>query len=197
MTLYDEIHLFARDFINDQRFRTSGRKQKIREAYKNLTGELLEISCSTCYTEALYVILNRTKMATKKGFELKKGVLLQAFGDASKTCTNDTLTDELAVWYLSRWPEKAIFFSKIPFMPEREDIKPTSPEVKKPGRKPKDLIEQPEALVDSTLKEIGATQEPEKIDKPVEEKIEEKAEEKVEKKPKKQVRKKRKTTKKA
>jgi len=56
-------------------------------------------------------------MATIKGYELKKGVLLQAFGDASKTCTNDTLTDELAEWYLKNFPEKAIYFSRIPVRP--------------------------------------------------------------------------------
>jgi hypothetical protein len=47
-------------------------------------------------------------------YELKKGVLLQAFGDASKTCTNDNLTDELAEWHLKQCPEKSIYFSRIP-----------------------------------------------------------------------------------
>lgn len=52
-------------------------------------------------------------MATPN-YQLKKGVLLQAFGDASKTCTNDTLTDELAKWYLENYPEKIIYFDRIP-----------------------------------------------------------------------------------
>lgn len=71
-------------------------------------------------------------MATRN-YELKKGVLLQAFGDASKTCTNDTLTDELAQWYLKNYPEKAIYFSKIltaQVVPEVRIIPPSVPNVK-------------------------------------------------------------------
>ncbi|MCJ7447899.1 MAG: hypothetical protein MUO72_09410 [Bacteroidales bacterium] len=56
-------------------------------------------------------------MATPKGYELKRGVLLQAFGDASKTCTNDTLTDELGDWYMANQPEKVIYFSRLPATP--------------------------------------------------------------------------------
>jgi len=111
--IYDEVHSFARDFINVRSFRTQARKAKIREAYELLTGEKIKISCSTCYIEALFKIINNTKMASSK-YELKKGVLLQAFGDASKTCTNDTLTDELAEWYLKNYPEKIIYFSRVP-----------------------------------------------------------------------------------
>ncbi|MCJ7811998.1 hypothetical protein MUP95_01590 [bacterium] len=46
-------------------------------------------------------------------YQLKKGVLLQSFGDASKVCTNDNLTDELAEWHLKQSPEKIIYFSKL------------------------------------------------------------------------------------
>ena len=51
-----------------------------------------------------------------QNYKLKKGVLLQAFGDASKTVTNDSphFTDELAEWYLKNYPEKAIHFAVIP-----------------------------------------------------------------------------------
>jgi len=62
-------------------------------------------------------------MATSK-YELKKGVLLTAFGDASKTCTNDTITDELGDWYMKHYPEKAIYFSRLPGAP------PVPPSVK-------------------------------------------------------------------
>jgi hypothetical protein len=113
MNIFDEVHLFAKDFINFESFRTSSRKKKIREAYKELTGEDLKVSCSTCFIEALLKITNSTTMTTK-GYELKNGVLLQAFGDASKTVTNDTLTDEIAEWYLENQPEKVIYFSKLP-----------------------------------------------------------------------------------
>lgn len=59
------------------------------------------------------LIINSQPMASRN-YELKRGVLLQAFGDASKTCTNDTITDELAEWYLKNQPEKIIYFSKLP-----------------------------------------------------------------------------------
>ena len=51
-----------------------------------------------------------------QNYKLKQGVLLQAFGDASKTVTNDSphFTDELAKWYLDTYPEKAIYFAIIP-----------------------------------------------------------------------------------
>lgn len=124
--LVDEIQSFARDFINIKSFRTSKRKAKIREAYKTLTGDDIKLSCNTCYIEALLTIINSKPMATRN-YELKKGVLLQAFGDASKTCTNDTLTDELAQWYLKHYPEKAIFFSKIP---AQTVIRVVEPEIK-------------------------------------------------------------------
>jgi hypothetical protein len=111
--IIDDVQSFARDFINIKSFRTSTRKTKIREAYRLLTGKEIKVSCSTCYIEALLFIVNSKPMAAKN-YELKRGVLLQAFGDASKTCTNDTLTDELAEWYLKNQPEKIIYFSRLP-----------------------------------------------------------------------------------
>jgi hypothetical protein len=111
--IIDDVQAFARDFINFKSFRTSDRRVKIREAYKVLTGKNIRVSCSTCYIEALLLIVNSQPMATRN-YELKRGVLLQAFGDASKTCTNDTLTDELAEWYIKNQPEKIRYFSKLP-----------------------------------------------------------------------------------
>lgn len=111
--LIDEVQSFARDFINIKSFRNSIRKAKIREAYRTLTGKEIKVSCSTCYIEALLFIVNSKPMATRN-YELKRGVLLEAFGDASKTCTNDTLTDELGEWYLKNQPETIIYFSKHP-----------------------------------------------------------------------------------
>jgi len=111
--IIDDVQSFARDFINVKSFRTSTRKAKIREAYRLLTGKEIKVSCSTCYVEALLLIVNSQPMATRN-YELKRGVLLEAFGDASKTCTNDTITDELAEWYLKNQPETIIYFSKLP-----------------------------------------------------------------------------------
>jgi hypothetical protein len=114
--LIDEVQSFARDFINFKQFRTSARKEKIREAYKNLTGESIKISCNTCYIEALLTIINSQTMATRN-YELKKGVLLEAFGDASKTCTNDTITDEIGDWYMANYPDKIIYFDRVRVAP--------------------------------------------------------------------------------
>ncbi|HUX57078.1 MAG TPA: hypothetical protein VMV77_08895 [Bacteroidales bacterium] len=47
-------------------------------------------------------------------YVLKAGVLLQAFSDASKTCTNANLTDELAQFHLKRDPSCARFFAVMP-----------------------------------------------------------------------------------
>jgi len=52
-------------------------------------------------------------MTTSK-YALKAGVLLQAFSNAQKTCTNDTLTDELAEWHLKNNPQCRKYFSVIP-----------------------------------------------------------------------------------
>jgi len=122
MNLVDEVILFARDFINVKSFRTSTRKSKVREAYEKVTGKKIVVTCSTCYVEAITEIVKLAKMTTRKGYELKKGVLLQAFGDASKTCTNDTLTDELAEWYLRHYPEKEVLFSRIPGAPQKPHV---------------------------------------------------------------------------
>ena len=51
-----------------------------------------------------------------QNYKLKQGVLLQAFGDASKTVTNDSphFTDELAQWYLDNVPGVERLFAIIP-----------------------------------------------------------------------------------
>jgi len=131
MRLYDEVHRFARDYINHKSLRSTWKKRKIKEAYERLTGKKINISCSTCFIEALLTIVNNTKMAARN-YELKKGVVLQAFGEPSKTCTNDTLTDELAEWFLKNYPEKRIFFSRMPAkikMAPPKDIEIIKPKV--------------------------------------------------------------------
>jgi hypothetical protein len=146
MTITDEVLLFARDFINYKSFRTKGRKKKIREVYKEITGENIKISCSTCYLEALFTIIKNSKMATQK-YELKKGVVLQAFGDASKTCTNDTITDELGDWYMKNQPEKRVYFSRYPLTLEpiiNPEIKIIPPVTEK----------QPEEIIAETVNQI-------------------------------------------
>jgi hypothetical protein len=133
MTEIDEVISFSREYINNRYARTPERKEKIRIASKNLFGTSLPFSCGTCYLEAIFKIIKSSKMASR--YELKKGVLLQAFGHPEKACTNNTITDELAEWYLTNYPEKAVFFAKIPprepvkvvYVPPKAEPKPVAP----------------------------------------------------------------------
>jgi hypothetical protein len=112
----EEILLFAHDYINSKKERSWARKQKIRTVYIELTGKDINKGCSTCYIEALLEIVKTFKnitMATPN-YELKRGVLLESFGHPEKTCTNETITDELAEWHLRQCPEKAIYFARTP-----------------------------------------------------------------------------------
>ncbi len=93
--------------------RTGERKRLIREAYHELFGLKLAGSCSTCYIEAVLRILKYNPMPSSK-YELKKGVVLQAFGHPEKTCTNLTITDELGDWYMEHFPEKVVYFVRYP-----------------------------------------------------------------------------------
>ena len=76
-------------------------------------GGHLNAGCSTCYIEALFKILNKKQMASNN-YILKKGVVLQVFGDASRSYTWKTITDEIAEQILKEFPGKSIFFDKIP-----------------------------------------------------------------------------------
>ena len=113
MSVVDEVRAFARDYVNNPLSRTSDRKAKIREAHKLLTGRAMSASCSTCYIEAVLKIKHLTEMASSK-YELRKGVVLQVFGDPSKTCTNDTITDALGDYYMANHPEKLRYFTRYP-----------------------------------------------------------------------------------
>lgn len=120
MTLVEEVLLFSRDYVNSRKERTFARKKKIQSVYKELTGEDINGSCSTCYIEALFKIIDyfdksqKTEKMAQSRYLLKQGVLLQAFGDTSKTCTNANLTDELAEWHLANNPGVRKYFAVIP-----------------------------------------------------------------------------------
>lgn len=113
MTLIEEVASFAREYINNPQTRTQERKAKISKAIRGLTGKIVGKSCGTCYIEALLIIVKHTKMASSK-YELKRGVVLQAFGHPEKTCTNNTITDELGDWYMKHYPEKRVYFARVP-----------------------------------------------------------------------------------
>jgi hypothetical protein len=164
LKLIDEVVAFSRDYVNNRSHRTGERKAKIKEALTQLTGEKLKFGCSTCYIEALFKILNLTKMATPKGYELKKGVLLQAFGHPEKVCTNLTLTDELAEWYLKYYPEKAIYFAKIPAMPDPAKVIIVPPVVIDPIVAPEEIkIPDPAPEEKLASEEKPQVKEPKKI----------------------------------
>lgn len=127
MTVIEEVLSFTRDYINSESQRTPDKIRKIREAYKQLTGEEVKTSCQLCYIEILFKI--RSIMEKKPcRYQLKPGALLQAFGDESKTCTNNNLTDELAEWHLKNNPGVRNLFSKVPELPwENPDAKIINP----------------------------------------------------------------------
>lgn len=135
--LIDEVIAFARDYINNRTYRTAERKAKIKEVLIQLTGEKINFGCSTCYIEALFKILNLTQMATPKGYELRKGYLAQ-FQDAYngiKSFTNLQMTDDIAEEYLRRYPERAIYFARIPApIPKPIPLIPVIPEIIEPEK---------------------------------------------------------------
>ena len=113
MTNIEEVISFSREFINFVKTRTPQRKAKIKMAYLEVMKENMRGGCSTCYIEAIFKIIKFTKMASSK-YQLKQGVLLQAFGDASKVMTNANITDDLAEYHLSHNPACAKYFAVLP-----------------------------------------------------------------------------------
>jgi hypothetical protein len=115
MDVVQEVLTFARDYVNGNQ--TTERKNKIAAAYKSLFGESMKVGCGTCYVESIFKI--KKKMAQEQTiYRLKPGVVLQSFGDASKTCTNINLTDELAEYHLRTNPGCIRYFSS----PSPEEI---------------------------------------------------------------------------
>ena len=80
-------------------------------------------------------------------YQLKAGVLLQAFGDASKVMTNANITDELAKWHLEHNPACARFFA---VMPGHADI---PSEIRRPSQNGPTIIVPPVADVAAKIKE--------------------------------------------
>ena len=114
MTQLENVLLFAREYINKPKSRTSQQRILIRDVYKDLTGDTVSESCGTCYIAALLTIIKLKKKMATSDYVLKPGAILQAFGDASKIATNKNLTNELAEWYLKNVPGSRAKFSKIP-----------------------------------------------------------------------------------
>jgi hypothetical protein len=131
MAQADEVRAFARDFVNGNQ--TAERRSKIRAVYYQLTGSRMTGNCSTCYIDAVFKILKIMDKEPCK-YKLLKGAVLTAFGDASKTCTNLTLTDELAEWHLRNVRGAGRKFAFIPpGAPNYGDPEPGTEQEEKPA----------------------------------------------------------------
>jgi hypothetical protein len=109
MSRVEEVRSFARDYINGQK--TPQRRQAIREAYREITGEELRHSCDTCYIEAIFKILKQMDKPSC-AYRLRKGVIIQPFGGG--IITNDNLTNEIAEQALSDHTANASMFAVMP-----------------------------------------------------------------------------------
>jgi hypothetical protein len=160
MDLVQEVREFARDYINGNQ--TIERKHKIAAAHRILFGESMNVGCGTCYVESLFKII-RAMDQKPRSYQLKPGVVLQSFSDASKTITNKSQDkdlekigmsfDHLCEWHLRNNPGCIRYFSA----PSPDEIqrrlfnKPvTEDQVRDDGLrilKPvKDIIPEPEVL---------------------------------------------------
>ena len=115
LSLTDEVISFCREYVNDKSQRTPERNEKIKTVYRELTGENVRSSCSTCLVEAILLIYKKTKMEPCK-YLLMKGARLSAFGDYSKNATNKNLTNELAEWHLRVNPSCIKRFERVPVL---------------------------------------------------------------------------------
>lgn len=111
MNRLEEVKAFARDYIDGNQ--TRERRMVIRAAYFQITGQNLRITCSTCFIEAIFKILKFMEKKPCK-YQLKKGAVLQAFGNADMFATADNLTDERAEWHLRNTRGAASLFAVMP-----------------------------------------------------------------------------------
>jgi hypothetical protein len=135
MSNLDQVKSFARDYINGQQ--TAERRRIIAAAYYQLTGERVRRTCGTCYIEAIFTILKKMELKPCK-YRLKKGALLQAFGNSDKICTNENLTNELAEWHLRNTRGAASLFAILPADAPvyGEEVKAIAEPAKEPESKP-------------------------------------------------------------
>jgi len=78
-------------------------------------------TCSNCVSDAFFELYNIWKRDPLHfealyncEYRLRAGVLLQEFGDKTKTATNKSLTNELAEYHLRTNPQCARLFERMP-----------------------------------------------------------------------------------
>lgn len=90
----------------------------LKELSLQVLNRKLNNSCSTCYYEAYYEIINfeKEKLMNKLNckYKLKVGVLLRTFGKPDMDCNYKTITDEKAEFHLNNDPFKMVYFESMP-----------------------------------------------------------------------------------
>lgn len=95
-------------------------KNQIENLYFAVLGKtFVATSCQQCYHDALVEVIhylkNNNKMAEKKNFVLRAGVIINCpTFQGGKVFSNDNLTDEVAEKYLKAFPEQAVLFDELP-----------------------------------------------------------------------------------
>ena len=89
--------------------------------YNSVMHSPMPKTCSNCVSDAFFELYNIWKRDPQHfddlyncEYRLRGGVLLQAFGDKTKTATNKALTNELAEYHLRANPVNAKLFERMP-----------------------------------------------------------------------------------
>jgi len=135
MTLLEEVKAFARDYVNGNQ--TRERTEKVKAAYRQITGTNLHTNCGTCLTEAIFKILRHMERPPCR-YRLKKGAILQPFGGG--IITNDNLTDAIAEECLRTIRGAASLFAEMPAPPPPEPELKIIPPASGTGQPPADAV---------------------------------------------------------
>ena len=86
--------------------------------YEAAYQQKLNHSCSNCWEDA-YILLMRLsvdkfQMMSSRRYYMKGGAVLIDPKDSSKMFNRHTMTDELAAYYLSRYPDMISLFERYP-----------------------------------------------------------------------------------
>ncbi len=122
-----EVSRFAPLFVDDiarraiQKQLDPDETDAIVRLYNAVMHSPMPKTCSNCVSDAYFELYNLWKRDQQHfedlyncQYRLRGGVLLQAFGDKSKNCTNKNLTNELAEYHLRFNPGCRKLFERIP-----------------------------------------------------------------------------------